>query len=276
MHESELIFGLLASFKKKEYSFDDIAWLVTPFDVSESSLRTNLSRMVANNVIAVNKVGRKAYYHFTERSEKMSSNVSRAFYKPDWTNWKNEWWGISVSLPSSARKLRYRMYKKLEHYRFATLHPGFWIRPLNPYEKLEEKISEIIRHPGSKVVQFSFYTEEDLTYIPVLWKIKEINNQFKKCLDQINEANNLYNLNDPKEALTGKMTLGHIIVQQLVKDPLLPERFLPKDWEGDNLRIAFKKWDSITTIKSKPYWEQIYAEEDYIPEITSKIHGTYR
>lgn len=67
-----------------------------------------------------------------------------------------------------------------------------------------------------------------------------------------------YNLDNPKESLIGKMEIGNLVVPILFKDPLLPDRFLPKDWHGDKLRQQFREWDRMATEKSKPYWEKIF------------------
>lgn len=272
MKESDLLFGLLISFHKKEFSFSDISWLTTPFNISETSLRTNLSRMAGNEILSVRKEGKKAFYSLTNKSKKNSSNVALSFHKPNWLNWDNDWWGISISLPKNEKSQRYYIGKKLVSHRFAALHPGFWIRPYNKNEKIEEKLIDIIKCKNSKVVLFKFFSEEELAKIPVIWNIMEINQEYKECIDYITMCYDDYNLENPREALVGKMTIGNIVVKQLFKDPLLPERFLPDDWQGDKLRIAFKKWDSLTTIKSKPYWKQVITDRESLTNYYGRKH----
>lgn len=261
MKESDLLFGLLISFYKEEFSFSDIAFLTAPFNVSETSLRTSLSRMTGNEILSVRKDGKKAFYSFTNKSKKISSNVALSFQTPNWKNWENDWWGISVSLPKNERSQRYYLNKKLVNHRFAALHPGFWIRPFNKNEEIGKRMKNVINSKYTKVVLFKFYSEDELLKIPALWNIKRINQGYKECIDSITKCYDDYNLEDPRESLVGKMTVGNIVVKQLFKDPLLPQKFLPDDWQGDNLRTAFKKWDSLTTLKSKPHWQQIFPNK---------------
>lgn len=258
MKESDLLYGLLFSFTKNEYSFADIIWLTAPFKMSESSVRTILSRMVGNEMLCVRKSGKKAYYSLTKKSEKISSNVALGFKKPDWSGWDNDWWGIFISLPMEAKKERYRINKKVAKHRFALLHPGLWIRPYHENEKIEKRLDDIFRHQSVKTLRFHFYIEKDLLKVPLIWKIKEINDEFKKCSRHIEKIRKQCNLDNPKEALIRKMEVGNLVVPILFKDPLLPDRFLPKDWHGDKLRQQFREWDRMATEKSKPYWEKIF------------------
>ncbi|MCK5137648.1 MAG: hypothetical protein KAR19_17820 [Bacteroidales bacterium] len=273
MKESDILFGLLISFYKKEFSFSDLTWLTAPFNISETSLRTNLSRMIGNKILSVRKEGKKAFYSLTNKSKRISSNVVLSFHKPNWSNWDNDWWGISISLPKNSSSQRYYINKKLVSYRFAALHPGFWIRPFNKNEEIERRLINTIRNRNTKVIVFKFSSEEDLLNIPALWNIKEINLEYKACIDYITMCYDDYNLENPQEALVGKMTIGNIVVKQLFKDPLLPEIFLPDDWLGDSLRTAFKKWDSLTTLKSKLYWKQIFSDKESSTIINQNYYG---
>jgi phenylacetic acid degradation operon negative regulatory protein len=260
MKGTDLLFGLLISFHKNEYSFSDIRWLTLPFSISETSLRTNLSRMESNGTIRIKKKGKRAFYSLTDKSVKLSSNISLSFSTPDWSGWNNDWWGISVSLPEEKNELRYYIHKKISSHRFALLHPGFWIRPYNKIEKTEERLKTIIDNHYVKTMRFQFYTSEDMSKVTEIWKINQINSEFKSCLTYISNSYKSFNLDDSKEALRGKMIVGDYTVKQLFKDPLLPDIFLPSDWKGNAVRKSFKEWDKLTTLKSKPYWEKIYEK----------------
>ncbi|MCF8358909.1 MAG: hypothetical protein K9H26_09135 [Prolixibacteraceae bacterium] len=261
MKESELLYGLLFSFTKEEFSFADIAWLTAPFNVSETSVRTILSRMAGNKMIRVRKSGQKAYYSLTKKSGKISSNVALGFKKPDWSGWDNDWWGISVSLPVESQKERYQINKKIAKHRFALLHPGLWIRPYHENEKIETRLADLFRHQSVKTLRFRFHEEGDLLKVPLIWNIQEINDELKTCSRNLEKHGKHFNLDNPKEALIGKMVVGNLVVPVLFKDPLLPNRFLPKNWHGDKLRQQFREWDKMVTKKSKPYWEKIYQQE---------------
>ena len=67
MNDNELIFGLMSEFGRHDYSFEELKKLTTPFDVSETSLRTNLSRMIHKDTIQSRKHGKAAYYGLSKK-----------------------------------------------------------------------------------------------------------------------------------------------------------------------------------------------------------------
>lgn len=54
------------------------------------------------------------------------------------------------------------------------------------------------------------------------------------------------------------MIVVNKIVMILFKDPLLPKKFLPIDWRGEELKEEFSIWIKEIKKISKPYWEKIF------------------
>ncbi len=258
MNDSDLIFGLMAAFGKNEYAFSDLVHLSLPFKVTETSLRTNLSRMSKRDLILTRREGKNGFYSFAEKGNRIKENVSKSFNSLDWNNWDNMWWGIFFSVPEVKKAERYKIRKKLLSYRFVSLYPGFWIRPMNKLEKLEKSLSNIFNNEHCKVIKFQGHKEFSRKEVSKLWNLDEINNKFKKGLELLNEKMSLLTTMAPIEALKERMITGGLIVDILFKDPLLPDMFLPNDWKADELKKKFEIWDKITTEKSRSYWEKIF------------------
>ncbi len=262
MKDSDLIFGLMASFKKKEYSFPDLLYLTAPLSVSEASLRTNLSRMSANRIVKIRKEGRSAFYSFGDKGSKIGSNVSFAFRKPDWSGWSDDWYGAAFSLPSLRERERYGIRKKLSAYRFAMLYPGFWIRPYNISETEKLGIGAVFLSDACTLISFKFHQKPDISRISSIWKLSVVLKDFTGMASLLMEKMACIDDYSPEEALFEKITVGNNVVKTLFKDPLLPEELLPDNWPGDKLRILFRKWDKRVTERAKPYWIRIIKEEN--------------
>ena len=225
MKDSELIFGLMASFSKQAYSFDDLIHLTSPFHVSIPSLRTNLSRMSAANTITAVKKGKKAYYSFTNTGRRISENVSLGFHTPDWNGWNGEYWGVVFSVPQEHSEYRHTIRKILSKYRFACLNAGFWIRPINPQERIPERLESILSSGYCRLIKFHNQTEFTVEQAAALWNTEEINRDFIAGLQLLQtKLKSLYTLS-AKQALVEKMTTGDTIVNILFSDPLLPRSF---------------------------------------------------
>ena len=155
MKDSELIFGLMASFGKKEYSILELKHLTSPFGVSESSLRTSLCRMAAKNTLEVRRNGKKAYYHFSKKGDRIKSNVGRSFDSCEWDEGDNSFWGVIFSVPDVQSDKRHYIRKKLQKYHFASLYSGFWIRPFNGREDIPKYLEGIIATEYCSLIKFS-------------------------------------------------------------------------------------------------------------------------
>lgn len=256
LKDSHLIFGLMASFGKKEYTYEDLRYLTIPFDVTETSIRSVLSRMTKNNEITNRKEGKKVFYRFCKRGSRILDNTNLSFAPPEWKNWNGKWWGLTFSLPGLKKNERYELRKRLKAYRFAFLYPGFWIRPFHDKEKISKKMEKMVDQKYCKLLLFRFHHETDINEIQKIWNISSINEEYEQGLHYLKNIKT-YNI-DPTTALILKMKLGDYLVKLLFKDPLLPPRFLPDNWKGGILRKKFFEYDHVLTENSKPYWKKIF------------------
>jgi len=255
MKDSDLIYGIMVSLGKEEYSVSYLKYLLKPFGVTDSSLRTILSRMLNKGVLQSVKKGKSAYYSFADRGKRIGRNVSFSFKNPDWSNWNHRWWGFLFTIPAEDKALRHKVTKKLTYNRFASLYPGCWIRPLHESEKTEERIQELTSAGFCHLTKMEFSTELTKEKIQKIWKINSINYDFRKGLDLIKASLITLENANPEEAFRLKMTTGNEIVQLLVTDPLLPDCYMPEDWNGNELRQAFFTWEKSVYEKSKLYWK---------------------
>ena len=168
MKDSDLIYGVMASLGKDEYSVNYLKYLLGPFNITDSSLRTVLSRMQKSGVIESKKYG---IYFFNKKGKKISQNVAFSFRSPNWDNWNNTWWGFIYSLPSTEKALRHKVRTKLLSYRFSSLYPGCWIRPLNEEEKIEEKLFDLSNSDYGDLIEMNFQMDPDEIRIQSLWNI---------------------------------------------------------------------------------------------------------
>ena len=253
MNDSEVIDGLILSLGKKEYSFGDLKYLTEPFGISETSLRTHMSRMIRKGFYAGRKEGKSAFYSLSEKGNKISGNISNSFNTPDWIGWDGSWLGVVFSVPETEKPLRHRIRVKLEAYRFAPWYGGFWIRPYHPKEKISFETTA-----GCRIIHFTNLTEITAEEADRLWKLEAVGKKMETGIEIISREITEGKVLPSGEALVKRIDTGNRIVSFLFSDPLLPPALLPPGWPGDELRKLFKKWDRIILEQSKPYWEKIF------------------
>jgi phenylacetic acid degradation operon negative regulatory protein len=260
MKNTDLIFGLMASLGKDEYTVADLLYLIQPFQVSETSLRTNLSRMSQRKWVQSRRQGKTVFYRFSPKGRSISVNVAKSFHTLDWTGWNDTWWGVLFSVPELQKEARYRIRVKLAYYRFASLYAGTWIRPFHEAEHMETHLQKIAKNPHCKMIRFrcsGAITKKDVAR---LWKLTDIHREFKEALTVLSQSGKKLSTLTPERAFVEGMHTSSRIVDILFKDPLLPDCFLPSGWKGRELKQRFKEYNRIVQNRSKPFWMKIFEQ----------------
>lgn len=253
MADLDIINGLIMSLGKKEYSFADLLYLTRPFSISETSIRSSLSRMVQKKFYFVRKEGKTAWYSLSAKGRKIGKNLSRGFHSPDWSSWKGEWHGALFSIPESRRKERHSLRVKLGAYRFARWYGGFWVHPAGEGDPFSGESL-----PQVRLIKLKPQTPIGPEEADSMWHLSAIVKDQKKAVSLLKTRSD--GSRDPALALKERIDLGNRIVPLIFRDPLLPPELLPQDWLGDTLRRKFREQDALLLEESRPYWEKIFQE----------------
>jgi len=253
VNDKDLIYGIMASLGEREYSVARLKALVSPFSMSDTSLRTILSRMSTQGLLSSEKRGKQAFYSFAEKGKGIGSNVSLAFCEPDWSGWNGRWWGFLYSLPSGEKALRHKLRTKLEGCRFVSFYPGCWIRPCREEERVVQKITGFCDGLKGRLIYMEFPEELSKEEVSTLWKLPLVNASFRSGIEVLDLSEKELDRADPAEAFRLKMEKGDEIVKILFGDPLLPPLYLPVDWAGSELRRRFALWNKRAAEASAPF-----------------------
>ena len=260
MKNVDLIYGLMAAFKKIEYSFNDLLYLSAPLGISETSLRTILSRMHKKKLLIIRKQGKSGYYSFSQKGKKIRDNVAKGFSDMDWQDWNKMFWGIFFTFPENKKQERYKIRRKISAYRFVSLYPGFWIRPYHPDENMEIMINTVQNNKYCRFIKFQNFIDFSKQEISRLWDLEKKNQAFKSALTIIKDKKAKIHSLSPECALKDRFLTGSQIVKILGQDPLLPDIYLPEDWKAGELKKAFLEMDRLYTNQSRSYWQAILKE----------------
>ncbi len=252
MTDSDLIYGLFATFDYQCFSIRQLKCLTAPFEVSETSLRSVLSRMKKQGVLEISRKGRTAFYTPTGKCRNYGGNVARAFKEQNPIDWSGEMVTAAFSISDSSA--RYSLQKRLREYRFATIFPGVWIRPYLGYEKYDEVFEEVIKTKCCCLTigpMFPELTREDAA---VLWNLEKLSEQMRRQIHRTQESYKYLNELSAEEVFRKKMEEGDAAVRILAEDPMLPAVLQDKTWPGAELRQEFFKFNKKATELSLPFW----------------------
>jgi len=255
MKDSDIIFAFFVSLQVDELSINQLMLLASPFNITETNVRSTLSRMNSQNVIQVRKEGRTAFYHIGERGRQIGSNVSRHFKKPDWSNWDGSYWAVAFSLSDS--RARYRVQKKLLAYRFRAFYPGLWIRPFHPDENVPDVFKLLIQAGSFDLFHGSFVREMSPEKIAALYELEATAATLLHALTVALRSIEAVSTLSPEKAFIEWLITGDALVKALAQDPLLPPALLPETWPASELRQIFSRWNALYLKRSSPFVHQV-------------------
>jgi phenylacetic acid degradation operon negative regulatory protein len=251
MKDADIIFAFLVSLGADELSMSQLMALAAPFRITETNVRSCLSRLHARDVIQVRKEGRAAWYRLGGRGKRVGSNVARHFRDPDWSGWNGSYWAAAFSLSDSRE--RYRIRKKLLAYRFRALYPGLWIRPLHPDEDLPGVFGDSIRAGGFDLFSGGFVREISRQRISVLYDLETTAAALSRALMTARRSIESAASLSSEAAFVERMVTGASLVPALASDPLLPPALLPEGWPAAELRRVFGEWNAVYSELIAPF-----------------------
>lgn len=217
----------------------DLLYLLDLLDVSESTTRSTLSRMVQKGWLVSRRIGRRSQHSLTARGWSLLEQGKKRIFELPFSDWDELWYTIVYSVPEDKRDLRHALRQHLMWLGFGRLAPGVWVSPHNRQSELDTVLNEL------QVVEFvelfsSKYlgpsTAQDL--IQRCWDLPGLEAEYQKfvaCYQPEYEAclqNEAQLKASPENCFVRRFWLVHDFQPFPRKDPNLPMELLPPDWVG--------------------------------------------
>ena len=185
--------------------------------LSESVVRTAVSRLVTANRLKGERNGRRSYYSLDASSRAEFEQAAKLLYQPDQE--PKGWQIIYAPDLTDADAARLRMGR---------MGSAIFIRP-DRGQTLPEN-AQILRAQDP----------DDMGWLAQFWDLSQIHQRY--C-DLIARFEPLYQRADalsPENALMVRLILVHMYRGVLLRDPRLPLNALPQDWQGHTARNLFR------------------------------------
>ena len=200
------------------------------FGITEGTIRTALSRMVANDELTT---ADGAYQlsgpRLLERQARQSASRRATRHR-----WHGAWLMAIVVSDRRTADARADLRTELESVRLSELREGVWLRPDNLDVTWPTVVDEQCTIVHARDVDPSLVTR--------LWPLDE-------WADQANELRAaMATLVEPLErgdtsALADGFVVSAAVLRHFQADPLLPEELLPRGWPGAGLRTDYDRFD---------------------------------
>lgn len=206
-----------------------------PLGYSERLVRTAVYRLIQQDWLQVNRVGRRSYYSFTEMANRHYEKAARRIYSSGHFEWDGYWTLVVPRSVPDHTKEEFR--RTLLWQGFSPLATGIYAHPSAERMSLDETLYDL----GliGEVVVFKATTEDTYSQsvlrelVQDKWNLSELQKMYSEFLDFYGSL-----MSEPLQQLSNKTTfllravLTHDFRRILLRDPDMPQAMLPQLWPG--------------------------------------------
>ncbi len=207
--------------------------LLAALGISETLARTALSRLAGDGLLMARRHGRRSDYSLTAEGQRKFEQATRRIYGPMPRAESGEWGVLSLQgLPPARRD---EMRRKLSWLGFGDLSPSLQVHPRLD-DKLMEAVSalnggDILYLHGAAIGGGTVARRRD--FAAMCWDLDGLAGAYRRFhADYAPLAADVVAVSDSLQALLLRLALIHDYRRIILKDPLLPQSFLPEDWPG--------------------------------------------
>jgi phenylacetic acid degradation operon negative regulatory protein len=219
------IYGDVAEPRGGVLSMGGLIGLCSARGISETLVRTAVSRLVAAGQLEGERIGRRSFYRLSAAATAEYADASRLFFGP--AERSDGWEIVAPEDPDDARTLHAAG--------FARLGGDLFIGPGGRLRDAARFVLEARNAEGPDAFR---------TFAAARWPIEEVAAAYMAFLDRhadLAAAVAAEGPPSPQASLTARLTLLHVYRGIVLGDPRLPAAALPQPWPGDAAAQRFAR-----------------------------------
>lgn len=238
------IFGDSVLHRGGNISLASLIQLLELFGFNDRAVRTSVFRLVKNDWLCSDKIGRTSFYRITDSSRSTYLQAEQRIYNDQMKEWDHYWDLILMSSLDTENKALLK--KELEWLGFANISTNLMAYPGCNRIELQRLLVDL--NMSEQVVVFKAETLQLFNnsvdtigrMLRTNWPIDELRQRYLQFLDIFREIGVLVMQEneqlEPVEAFQIRTLLIHYYRRILLKDPALPLELLPTDWPAISAR----------------------------------------
>jgi phenylacetic acid degradation operon negative regulatory protein len=220
------------------------------FDIGPGTVRTAVSRMVADGSLTVDPD--RSVYRIgggllaRHRRQTHSRHPTRRPWDGSWMQWV-------VTAPTRTAADRSALRASARALHMAEVREGVWMRPNNLDSTLEGPQGVA----ASQCLHLEVRPHGDAAALAAtLWDLAGWDRTARALLVQLDRHGPVLDATGDAALADGFM-LSAAVLRHLLADPLLPDELVPDDWPGHNLRSAYDLYDA----SYKEHWRNWFRQQ---------------
>jgi phenylacetic acid degradation operon negative regulatory protein len=216
--------------------------MVAPLGLSDRLVRTAVNRLTNDNWLARETAGRRAFYGLSEAGHERFESATARIYAPDTQSWNGQWCLVVTSAATLESTRREVLKRDLAWQGFGAVAPGVFAHPLPDLDALGQVLDEhgirdqtaIFRADPHEIMSDESPALADL--VGRGWDLRSLEQSYTALVDRFTPMLDQADKLDPRHAFVTRSLLIHEYRRAILRDPLLPDALLPKDWPGTAAR----------------------------------------
>ncbi|MDK9726414.1 MAG: phenylacetic acid degradation operon negative regulatory protein PaaX [Sterolibacteriaceae bacterium MAG5] len=237
--------------------------LVEPLGLNARMVRTSVFRLVRDQWLTANPVGRRSFYSLTADGIRRFEHAYRRIYEEHNPTWDGSWQIVLTSGSTLTTAQRDALRRELLWEGFGIVAPGVLAHPSADSAPLIDILQG--NAAFDKVVVLQAQTLGPFASGPLhelvrnCWNLDHIAAEYQRFTDRfrpvLRTLKTVTNA-DPEQCFAVRTLLIHEFRRVLLRDPLLPQQLLPADWPGHAARQMCR---DIYTLSQGPAEEHLLA-----------------
>ncbi len=216
--------------------------LVAPLGMNQRMVRTSVFRLVKEQWLIAEQLGRRSYYSLTALGRRRFEHAYRRIYDGPQSDWNGQWQMVLTgsSLPPPAREA---LRKELLWEGFGSIAPGVLAHPSANVASLMDILDDSGSRDQVVVLQAQALGNSNGKALQDLvhqcWGLaslaadyKHFIARFRPALAAMRSSRRL----DPEQCFVLRTLLMHEFRRVQLRDPQLPQQLLATDWPGHTAR----------------------------------------
>lgn len=229
-------------------SLGSMIQLLAPLGVNERLVRTAVYRLVKEEWLQSEALGRKTDYMLTPSGRSRFDEASRQIYAADIPGWDRRW-RLIVLVGELDLRVREQLRRALFWHGFGETATGVFVHPTAELEKVMDSLAseglDAVRAqlmPMVAVNSRAAHCASDIDMVQKAWNLSDLALSYEGFLhkyEPIRDALLAQGQEDLTEenAFLVRTLLIHDVRRLLLRDPQLPESLLPPTWPGSRARL---------------------------------------
>lgn len=265
------IFGDSVLHRGGNISLASLIQLLELFDFNDRAVRTSVFRLVKNDWLDSDKIGRTSFYRITDASRSKYLQAEQRIYNDQMKEWDHSWDLILMSSLDTDNKAFLK--KELEWLGFANISTNLMAYPGSNRLQLQKLLvdlnmsEQVVVFKAETLQLFNNSTDTISRMLETNWPIDELRQRYLQFLDMFREIGAILMQDDeliePVQAFQIRTLLIHYYRRILLKDPALPLELLSADWPAVKAR----------TLSMNIYKKVFEAADDYFLSVAATSEG---